>query len=76
MQHFSKGQRYNVVLPSVESLVEAAGVKNVRRLLDVARELAQSATGSVLFSLDPRALSPDKVAIIERGSFKVSGTLT
>jgi hypothetical protein len=71
-KHFSRGQGYKVVLPSVESLVEAAGIKNVRRLLDVARELAQGAAGSVLFSLDTQALSPDQVAILERGAFKIT----
>ena len=67
-KHFAKGQGYKVVLPSVEALVEAAGVKNVRRLLDVARELAQGSAGSLLLSIFPKALPEEQVAILERGA--------
>lgn len=73
-RHLSKGQGYGVVLPAVEVLVEASGVKNVRRLLDVAREIAQGSSGSVLYSVDPRALSPEQVAILERGALKIPVT--
>ncbi len=67
-KHFGKGQGYKVVLSSIETLVEANGPKNVRRLLDVAREVAMSSRGSMLVSLDPKAIAKDPVAMLERGA--------
>lgn len=70
-KHLSRGTGYKVVLSSIETLVEANGPKNVRRLLDVAREVAQTSRGSVLVSLDPKALSKDPVAMLTRGAAMV-----
>lgn len=57
-----------VVLPGIESLVEANSVKNVGRLLEVLKEAAQGSQGAVLASLDPRTLDATKVALLERGA--------
>lgn len=60
-----------VVLPGLESLVEASSLKGVGRLLEVAREVAQASQGAVLVSLNPRALAETQTALLERGATRL-----
>lgn len=70
--HFSKGPNRSVVLPGLETLVDASSIKNIRRLLEVARDLAQSSNGTILTSVDNKVLPPSQVALLEQGAVKMS----
>lgn len=70
-RHLDGGEGRVVVLPSVENLVEAGNVRNVRRLLEVVRDLAQGSHGSMLVTLDPVSLPEAHVTLLERGAFKI-----
>lgn len=70
--HFSKGPNRSVVLPGLETLVDASSIKNVRRLLEVARDLAQSSQGTILTSVDNKVLPPSQVALLEQGAVKLT----
>lgn len=60
-QHFTAGTGGLVVLAGLETVVEAAGIGSVRRLLDVGRDLAQQSRGSLLVSMDPARLKPEEL---------------
>ncbi|MDE1820415.1 MAG: DUF835 domain-containing protein [Euryarchaeota archaeon] len=66
--HFSKGKGRAVVLPGLETVVESTNARNVRRLLDLVRDLALESRGTVLFSVDPGSLSAADLTLLERGS--------
>jgi len=66
-RHFEAGPGRFVVLPCLENLVEAGNVSNVRRLLEVARDLAMQTRGSMLVSVDKASLPDAVVATLERG---------
>ncbi|MDE1880059.1 MAG: DUF835 domain-containing protein [Euryarchaeota archaeon] len=70
-KHLLLGDGRGVVLPGVEGLVAASGIKNVNRLIEVARDDALQHHGSVLFTLDPAALDPADVALLERSARKL-----
>lgn len=70
-RHLEGGEGRVVVLPALENLVEAGNVRNVRRLLEVVRDLAQGSKGSMLVSLDPVSLPEANVSLLERGAFKL-----
>lgn len=70
-RHLEGGPARVVVLPGVENLVEAGNVRNVRRLLEVIRDLAQGSKGSLLVSLDPVSLPEANVTLLERGGCKL-----
>ncbi len=70
-RHLEGGEGRVVVLPALENLVEAGNVRNVRRLLEVVRDLAQGSKGSMLVSLDPVSLPEANVSLLERGTFKL-----
>ncbi len=65
-RHLSAGPGRVVVLPGLEHLVEATNVRNVRRLLDVVRDLALPKRGSMLFSVDRSSLPAEQTAVLER----------
>lgn len=67
-RHLATGSRKVVVIASVEHLVEATNVRNVRRLLDVSRDLAFPVHGTVLFSMDASSLPAEQSALLKRGS--------
>ncbi len=70
-RHLGGGEGRVVVLPAVENLVEAGNVRNVRRLLEVVRDLAQGSRGSMLVTLDPVSLPEAQVTLLERGARKL-----
>lgn len=70
-KHLSAGERRVVVLPDVEALLAASGTKNVNRLLEVCRDVALYHKGSILFTVDPLAVAPADLALIERNARKV-----
>lgn len=70
-RHLEMGEGHLVVLPGLENLVEAGNVRNVRKLLEVLRDLAQGSKGSVLVSLDPVSLPDASVTLLERGAHKL-----
>jgi hypothetical protein len=69
--HFAAGQGRYVALPCLENLVQAGNVANVRRLLEVARDLASQSRGSMLVSVDRASLPESIVATLERGNFRL-----
>lgn len=71
-KHFHAGTGRTAVLPDVHALVSAAGAQNVIRLLEIGRDLALDQKGSVLFTLDPTALTVANVALLERGAHKLT----
>jgi hypothetical protein len=69
--HFSAGPGRFVVLPCLENLVQAGNVSNVRRLLEVTKDIATQTRGSLLVSVDPASLPQDVVATLERGNLRL-----
>lgn len=70
-RHLEGGEGRVVVLPGLENLVEAGNVRNVRRLLEVLRDLAQGSHGSILVALDPGSLPEASVTLLERGAHRL-----
>lgn len=71
-KHFRAAEGQAVVLPDVHALVNAAGAKNVIRLLEISRDLALERKGSILFTVDPTAVPPSDLALLERGAHKLT----
>jgi hypothetical protein len=71
-RHLAKGSGRAVVLPSLEGLVEATSVKSVGRLLEVARDLAQTSRSAVLVSFDPKTLPENQAALLRRGAVRLA----
>lgn len=67
-RHFAAGRRRVAVLPGLETVVESTNVRNVRRMLDLIRDLAMESKGAFLYALDPGSLTPTELALLERGS--------
>lgn len=66
--HFAQGRGRAVVLPGLETIVESTNVRNVRRMIDLVRDLAMESKGSILVTLDPGSLSATDLSLLERGS--------
>ncbi len=66
--HFAKGKGRAVVLPGIETIVESTNVRNVRRMIDLVRDLALESKGAVLVTLDPGSLPSASLSLLERGS--------
>jgi hypothetical protein len=64
--HFGLGPGRVVVLPGLDHLAEANDVPTVVRVLSIVRDLAQLTSGTVLTSLNPKTLSEQDVARLER----------
>jgi hypothetical protein len=69
--HFTAGPGRYVVLPCLENLVQAGNVANVRRLLEVVKDIATQSRGSMLVSVDRTSLPEAVVATLERGNFRL-----
>jgi PKD repeat protein len=72
--HMGKGTGRAVVIEGVERIVDAASLKNTRRLLQVAGDVAKSTRGSILFSLNPELLSLQERRQLEEGASTVLTT--
>jgi hypothetical protein len=72
--HFGTGPGKAVALPALENLVAAGTVQNVRRLLEVMRDIAQQSHGTMLVSVDPVSLSSMSVALLERGMCRLTAS--
>jgi hypothetical protein len=70
--HFGKGPGRVVVLPGLDLLSEANDVPSVVRVLSIIRDLAQLASGTVLASLNPKTLSEQDIARLERKASMVT----
>ena len=70
--HFNTGPGKAVVLPALENLVAAGNVQNVRRLLEVMRDLAQQSHGIMLVSIDTVSLPETSVTLLERGTCRIA----
>ena len=71
-KHLTAQNASAVVLPNVETFQGVASLPSIRRLLEVSRDLAVQTSGSVLISLDPRALPPTAVATLEQGAVRLN----
>lgn len=72
-RHLSKGPGRRVIMEGVEMILESTNLKNVRRLLRVAREDAMLHQGRVLFAVNPKAHSQEELALLEEGARVVGG---
>jgi hypothetical protein len=70
--HFGRGPGRVVVLPGLDVLAEANDVPTVVRVLSIVRDLAQLTSGTVLTSLNPKTLSAQDIARLERKASMVS----
>jgi hypothetical protein len=70
-RHFAKSSGRAVVLPGLETLVDSSSAKNVARLLEVMRDLAQQSRGAVLVSFDPESLPSNQAAMLRRGAVRL-----
>ncbi len=70
-QHLGQGPGRVVILPGVETLVEAGNLRSVRRLLELGREKAMEHHGAFLVSLDPQSLSVEQKAVLERDAVRL-----
>lgn len=72
-KHLRTGDGRGVVLPSLEALILANSTRDVVRLVEVARDLALDRRGSILFTVNPAAVSAADLAQIERGARRAGG---
>lgn len=70
--HFGRGPGRVVVLPGLDLLAEANDVLTVVRVLSIVRDLAQLTSGTVLASLNPKTLSEQDIARLERKASMVA----
>lgn len=66
--HLGKAAGGTVVIGGLQMLIDSAGIKNVRRLLQVAREIAQSTRGAVLVAINPDTLTAIDLRRMEEGA--------
>lgn len=66
--HLGKGSGRAVVLGGMEMLIDSSSLKSVRRLLQVAREVAETTRGAVLYALNPEILSQSERRQLEEGA--------
>lgn len=71
-RHLSQGEGRYVVLGDVSLLIDDSGLRNVRRLLQVAHETAEAKGGRVVFRFDPGGRSSTEAHQLEEGALVLS----
>jgi hypothetical protein len=67
-KHLEQGAGRAVLLHGLARFIDAQGFRNARRLLDVARESAETNRGAVLALIDPGTLEPAQLRQLEEGA--------
>jgi hypothetical protein len=67
-KHLEQGAGRAVLLHGLSRLIDAQGFRNARRLIDVARESAETNRGAVLALIDPATIEPGQLHQLEEGA--------
>lgn len=63
--HFAQASGQAVVLKGLDRIIEEAGFRGARRLLEVAREVAEKTRGAVIVHVDPILVGPKEIHQLE-----------